>query len=171
MRSGATWRSTVSVLLILLASLCISKVEVYEARVIDVVDGDTFKVIIDGRVERVRVLGIDCPELKPSKNDPAEFGGVPTAILTAFAKEAKIYAEQRLLGKNVTLEIDPAAGKRDRYGRILAYVYVDGEDFGERLLELGLARVYESEFAKKQKYVAIQREAMKKGVGIWGALE
>src|SRR4051794_29543591 len=84
------------------------------ARVLRVVDGDTIKVRLDdGSTERVRYIGIDTPEsVKP--NTPVQ----------CFAKKASHYNASLVAGRAVTLRMDAEA--RDRYGRLLAYVYTDG---------------------------------------------
>lgn len=99
------------------------------------VDGDTSKFRIDGKVETVRYLLIDTPET----NHP-ELGEQP------LGKEASEFTRKMLENANrITLEYD--VEKRDKYGRVLAYVYADGKNVQEALLERGLARVgyiYES---------------------------
>jgi micrococcal nuclease len=123
-----------------------------------VTDGDTLKVTLeDGTEETVRLLLVDTPETKhPSK--PVE----------PFGPEASEFAEEMLEGKEVELELEVA--ERDKYGRLLAYVYVDGRMFNEMLLELGLARVAYV-FPPNVKYVdqfrEIQDIARGKAMGIW----
>ncbi|MBL4953945.1 thermonuclease family protein [Neobacillus sp. YIM B02564] len=123
------------------------------------IDGDTVEVKINGRVEKIRMLCVDTPETHHPRLGVQPFG--PEA--SAFTK--KILA----VGKKV--EIEPGIGDgRDKYGRLLAYIYVDGKMFNEMLLEKGLARVAYI-YAPNTKYVdefyAIQRKAQKKGIGIW----
>jgi micrococcal nuclease len=85
-----------------------------EARVVRVVDGDTIRVELDGRVERVRYIGIDTPEsVKP---------GTP---VQCFAKAASAANKRLIEGREVRLVRDAEA--RDRYGRTLAYVYRAGD--------------------------------------------
>lgn len=91
----------------------------YEARVTSVIDGDTIQVhFIDEilpagceRNERVRFIGVDTPELFTT---PPEY----------FAQEARDYTNQ-FYQKTVMLEFDTVTALRDRYGRLLAYVYYD----------------------------------------------
>ena len=79
-------------------------------RVMRVVDGDTIKVRLGGRVERVRYIGMDTPEsVKP---------GTP---VQCFAKKASAENERLVAGREVRLV--PDVEQRDRYGRLLAYVY------------------------------------------------
>ncbi len=96
------------------------------ARVAKVTDGDTIRVLYRGRDERVRLIGIDTPEV-PWYGGPEECFGV----------EAANYARRRLEGRAVRLI--SGAERRDRYGRLLAYVYLDGELFNLTLVRLGFA--------------------------------
>jgi micrococcal nuclease len=96
-------------------------------RVTRVVDGDTLRVrVASGASERVRVLGIDTPEI----------GECGFRAATEAARELA-------LGRRVALTGDPSQAARDRFERLLAYVRLpDGRDLGEVLLRQGLARVY-----------------------------
>lgn len=128
----------------------------YTAKVTKVVDGDTIKIEKEGLEETVRMIMVDTPEtVHPGK---------PTQ---PFGPEASAFAKEMLEGKEVKLERD--VSERDRYGRILAYVYVNDRMFNEVLLEKGLARV--SAFPPDVKHVdrfrQIQNEAQKAKLGIW----
>jgi micrococcal nuclease len=104
------------------------------ATVQSVVDGDTIAVSIGGRRERVRLLGIDTPELHGA-----------TASARCFGPQAAARARSLLPhGTRVRLVADPSQDRRDRYGRLLAYVYAEGADtsVNERLVAEGDARVY-----------------------------
>ncbi len=101
----------------------------FDASVVATIDGDTIDVRIDdGRVERVRILGADTPETK-DRRKPVQ----------CYGPEASAYTHARLAGRQVSLETDSEV--RDKYGRLLAYVYVDGERFDDELLRLGYARL------------------------------
>ncbi|WP_054670721.1 thermonuclease family protein [Calditerricola satsumensis] len=100
-----------------------------EVQFVEHVDGDTSKFRIDGKVETVRYLLIDTPETKHP-----ELGEQP------LGKEASEFTRKMLENANrITLEYD--VEKRDKYGRVLAYVYADGKNVQEALLKKGLARV------------------------------
>lgn len=124
--------------------------------VTNVVDGDTIDVKIHNKEERVRLLLIDTPETKH-----------PSKPVQAFGPEAFEYTKRALLGKKVGLEKD--VSERDRYGRLLAYIWLDGKMHNAELIEKGLARV--ATFPPDIKYVNYfrekQLEAQKQGVGIW----
>lgn len=126
------------------------------AIVTNVVDGDTIDVMFDNKEERVRLLLIDTPETKH-----------PSKPVQPFGPEAFEFTKSNLLGKKVGLEKD--VSERDRFGRILAYVWIEDKMHNETLIEKGLARV--ATFPPDIKYVdhfrVKQQEAQNKGKGIW----
>jgi len=137
-----------------------------------VVDGDTVDVRYpNGSTDTVRLLGVDTPEVYGG-TDPAEFEGVPEtdagrACLSEAADAASAVAERTLADQQVTLVVDEAADRRGDYGRLLAYVHVDGVDFNYRLLTRGHARVYDSTFARSDQYYAAESTAQGAGTGLW----
>ncbi|HXF72049.1 MAG TPA: thermonuclease family protein, partial [Actinomycetota bacterium] len=127
------------------------------ARVLRVIDGDTVEVRFRGRVEDVRLIGVDTPETV-APGEPVE----------CYGREASAFTERRLEGRRVRLELDVEL--RDPYGRLLAYVWVDGKLFNEVLVREGFAQV--ATFPPNVRYVdrflAAQREARREGRGLWG---
>ena len=100
------------------------------ARVERVVDGDTILVRIDGRSERVRYIGVDTPEsVKPG------------ARVQCFGKAAAAANRRLVAGRQVRLEYD--AEPRDRYGRLLAYVYRDALLVNAELIRQGYGKPLE----------------------------
>ncbi len=94
-----------------------------------VVDGDTIEVDYNGTLEKVRLIGVDTPEsVHPDSSKNTEEG-----IL------ASDYTKAKLEGKQVELEFD--VQQRDQYGRLLAYVWVDGLMYNKTLLEDGVANL------------------------------
>lgn len=124
-----------------------------------VVDGDTFWVINEkGEREKIRLIGIDAPE---SRN-------VFDKKIGYYGKESKDYLTQLLYGKLVKLDAD--IGLTDKYGRTLAYVYLENGTFvNADLIKNGYATVMtvppNVKFADK--FVELQREAMEQGRGLW----
>lgn len=115
-------------------------------------DGDTLTVQIRGQQEKVRLLGIDTPELAQAPWGP----------------RAAAFTRRLAVGHEVRLETD--VQPRDRYGRILAYVHV-----GRTFLNLELARqgyamllTYPPNVAHTADFVAATREARTRGLNIWG---
>lgn len=123
------------------------------------VDGDTFKVIYEGKSQSVRMLLVDTPETSHPK-----LGVQPLGI------EAKEYTKQVLeQADKIELEFD-IGQNRDKYSRLLAYVYVDGVMLQESLLEKGYARVayiYPPNVRYVDQFEAIQKESQRAAIGIW----
>ena len=146
----------------------------YSAQAIRVIDGDTLRVAFpDGSQETVRIVGVDTPEVTPGGNDPDSFAGVTDPwFLSSWGEEASAALRHEVEGREVTVITDRSAGERDRYGRLLAYIHAtDGTDIGELLLSRGLARVYTGEsFARKERYLDVQDNAMRAGIGVWSGM-
>ena len=126
-----------------------------------VVDGDTVDIIIDGKTERVRLIGIDTPETKK-----------PNSPIECFGPEASAYTESILpVGTKVRLERDVVG--RDDYGRLLGYVYrVEDETFvNYEIIRQGYAQPLSIEpnstFAAD--FADAARSAESDGLGIWSA--
>lgn len=131
----------------------------HEATVVKNVDGDTIVINLNGREEKVRMLCIDTPETHH-----------PRLGVQPYGPEASSFTEKTLyVGRKIQVETGIGDG-RDKYGRLLAYIYTDGKMFNETLLEKGLARVAYV-YAPNTKYVdefyAIQKKAQDQGIGIW----
>ena len=143
------------------------------ATVTRVIDGDTVDVTLsDGSTDRVRLLGVDTPEIQ-SANKPGEYGGITNEqCLRQWGFTGKDYANDLLAGKSVTLVLDPIAGDRGTYGRLLAYVEVDGYDFSKLLVEYGLARAaIEWSSSRVLSYVSYQEAAIANNTGLWSCAE
>jgi len=146
----------------------------YKVKVLEVIDGDTIDVLLpNGSVERVRMLGIDTPEKDPEDNEPYEFDSISDLdYLAEWGEKAAQFTESKLEGRYVYIEFDKIAGMRGYYGRLLAYVYLDGTDFTAELVKEGYARVYvEGEFEKEDYYIELENEAKEEGKGIWSILK
>jgi micrococcal nuclease len=134
-------------------------------RVTRVVDGDTVKVrLADGRGTRtVRYIGVDTPEsVKPG--EPVQ----------CFAKQASAFNERLVRGRRVRLKL--GRERTDRYGRMLAYVYVRGASgrfVNGELVRRGYARTLEippnTDFADR--FDRLQRQARERGRGLWRVCE
>lgn len=128
------------------------------ARVVTVIDGDTIDVDLPGGRERVRYIGVDTPETKD-----------PRTGVQPYGPEASAFNTQLVGGKEVCLERDIT--ERDRYGRLLRYVWLsDGTFVNEALLLAGLAVI--STYPPDVKYVdsiylPAQQAAQAAGRGIW----
>lgn len=146
---------------------------IYEAGVVHVIDGDTILVqFTGGDQEKVRFLGIDCPETDVQANSPGEYPGIDDAShLASWGKRASEFTADTIEGRDVLLEFDSLAGTRDPYDRMLAYVTLqDGTDLGALLVSKGMARVYTDEdFSREPDYLELESAARGGKVGLWGS--
>ncbi|GAB6274943.1 MAG: hypothetical protein STSR0004_18080 [Peptococcaceae bacterium] len=142
---------------------------VLKAAVIYVVDGDTIHVRLEnGRKEKVRLIGVDAPE--------------STRVVELYGKEAATYTRKELTDKTVYLELDVA--QRDKYGRLLAYVWlmpprensrteVRKAMFNATLLLVGLAQVMTVPPNVKyaDMFIEFQKEAREAEKGLWATIK
>lgn len=139
-----------------LGSFCYSSDLPATGKVIKVFDGDT--VELEGDV-KVRYLGIDAPEIAHDDN-PAD----------CFGDEARLRNTALVLGRKVRLQYDENE-KYDRYGRLLAYVFLeDGTLVNELLVKEGYAFVLRDNkgFSRLKSFLDAQRDAIKNKRGLWG---
>jgi micrococcal nuclease len=133
-----------------------------QAAFVDVIDGDTIKVFVNGKIESVRYLLIDTPESKSQKT-----------CVQFYAKEAFLRNSELVKSGKVTLEFEQG-NLRDSYGRLLAYVYVDGESVQETLLKEGYARVayiINPPYKYLETYRKEENLAKKQKINIWSKLD
>lgn len=122
------------------------------------VDGDTIAVKMDGRSETIRMIGVDTPETH-RPNTPVQCYGPAAAAHT-----------KSLIGNNkVRLESDETNQNRDRYGRLLRYVYLpDGRLVEEEIIRNGYGFAYTSfPFTKKSDFIAYEKQARQNNRGLW----
>ena len=139
------------------------------ARVIRVVDGDTVSVsFLDGSTDTVRLLGVDTPEMFTA-NKAYEYGNITdTGCLDRWGDLATAFAVETLEGQMIDLVLDPEAGERGFYDRLLAYIVVDDQDFNAKLVEQGYARVYaEGTSSREADYLRLQWAAQAQELGLW----
>ena len=144
----------------LLAHAAVAQSTLAPVTVVRVVDGDTVDVQLeDGRTERVRLIGIDTPEVVD-----------PRTPVQCFGREASTHAHELLDGQPLSLELDPGQGERDAFGRLLAYLWLpDGRNFGEAMIADGYAHgyTYNQPYAYQQAFRAAQAVAISKQAGLW----
>jgi micrococcal nuclease len=129
-----------------------------EYQVVEVVDGDTIKVNIDGTTETLRIIGINTPETVD-----------PRRPVQCFGKEASDKAKELLGGQYVTLERDITQDNRDKYGRLLRFVFINGDDYGKEMIREGYAYeyTYNIPYKYQAEYKEAQRKAKGEGNGLW----
>lgn len=130
------------------------------AAVARVVDGDTVDVQYqDGSIDRLRLIGIDTPEVVD-----------PRKPVQCFGREASAHAHELLDGQTVSIEMDPTQGDRDMYGRLLAYIWLpDGRNFGEVMIADGYAHeyTYNLPYAYRDTFKVAEDGAIANQVGLW----
>ena len=125
-------------------------------KVVSVPDGDTIVVAVGDGTERVRVIGIDTPEIGPKE---------------CFALEAAREARALVQGRTVLLTADPTQDDRDRYGRLLRHVTMaDGRSMAQVLISGGFGReyTYDRAYAGRAEHRSAQTAAQKGRLGIGG---
>ena len=120
--------------------------ESFSGEVVGVTDGDTIKVIKDGKAVRVRLYGIDCPE----KNQ-------------AFGTKAKQFASELVFRKTVTVQVMDT----DRYGRLVGVVWVGESNFNHELVKAGLAWWYKRYAKTDRKLELYETQARINKRGLW----
>lgn len=128
-------------------------------KVIKVIDGDTINVEINEKVETLRLIGIDSPETVD-----------PRKPVQCFGKEASAKAKSLLSGKSVRLESDPTQGERDKYQRLLRYVFLeDGTNFNKLMISEGYAHeyTYNIPYKYQSEFKQAQKEAGENKRGLW----
>lgn len=139
-----------------------------------VVDGDTVEARFpNGEIDTIRLLGVDTPETSYGDVSPGEYEGFESTTaakdhLYNWGQQADQYATTTLADEEVRLVIDEEADRRGYFGRMLAYIYVDGENFNKQLLANGYARLYESDFSKESEFEALEQTARDNDAGLWG---
>jgi micrococcal nuclease len=143
------------------------------ATVTRVIDGDTVEVEFEnGEIDTVRLLGVDTPETALGNVDPPEYEGIPNTTagrdhLYNWGQQASEYATEELEGETVRVATDPESDRRGSFDRLLAYIYVDGENFNLELIEQGYARMYDSTFGQQSEFDDAEGEARSENEGLW----
>jgi endonuclease YncB( thermonuclease family) len=120
----------------------------FQGKVVSVTDGDTIKVLQDGKEVKVRLYGVDTPEKKQD-----------------FGQVAQDYTAKLIAGKNVEVE----AVDEDRYGRTVGIVKEGGQCINEELVRAGYAWVY-PQYCKRVecgKWKGLEEQAREKRLGLW----
>lgn len=128
----------------------------------EVSDGDTIIVNMNGRREIIRMIGVDTPETQH-----------PDRPVECYAQTASEHTRRSLSGKKVRLEADPLNSNRDRYGRLLRYVYLpDGKLFEEQLISEGFGFSYtQFPFEKAEYFESLEAKAEAAKKGLWGSCQ
>jgi len=161
-----------SLLAVIALLLSVSPGNTYnKATVVQVVDGDTLRIEMDGQEQAVRLIGIDTPESKINKK--AKKDSIKTnydvETITAMGKEAARYV-RTLVRKGDTVGLEFDVQKRDKYNRLLVYAYLsDGKMLNEEIVKAGYANImtYPPNVRYQDRFVRAYREARETKRGLY----
>jgi len=117
----------------------------YSQKVVRVIDGDTYDIMINSNIVRVRMYGIDCPEKKQY-----------------YGLNAKLFAESMLLNKDVKVDIS----SKDLYGRSVCKLYLKDIYFNKLMIDSGYAWHY-AKYSKDRYLAASMNIARLNKIGLW----
>jgi micrococcal nuclease len=128
--------------------------------VLSIADGDTITVDMEGKKEKIRFIGVDTPEV---------YHGGSTPPSECYADKAKAYTEASIDGKRVKLVADDKGSNRDKYGRLLRYVYNSQNiPIDEMLVSEGYGFAVDGfSYSKKQEYLSLMKDAEANKKGLW----
>lgn len=131
-------------------------------RVTEFIDGDTIAVSMNGQSEIIRMIGVDTPETHR-----------PETPVQCYAVEASSYTKDIIGTRSVRLEADPINTNRDRYDRLLRYVYLpDGSLLAAKLIDGGYGFAYTNfPFQKTEEFKSLENSAKSAGRGLWSACQ
>ena len=126
------------------------------------IDGDTIAVDMNGAKETIRMIGVDTPETHR-----------PNTPVQCYGPEAAAFTKNLIGSQKVRLQADPLDTNRDRYGRLLRYVYLpDGKLVERELISRGYGFAYTSfPFEKSAEFSALENQAKAAKTGLWGACQ
>lgn len=128
----------------------------YEATFIECVDGDTVKLKVNYKNEAVRLLAVDTPEIG---SDPDYYGPETSEYTCNLVSKAK----------EIRVELDDNASKYDKYGRLLAWVFIEDDLLQSKLVALGYAKVayLYDDYSYTSDLQKLEKKAKKSKLGIW----
>lgn len=127
-------------------------------RVASFEDGDTITIEMDGKEERIRMIGVDTPETKD-----------PRKPVQCFGQAASAFTKNLVGDQPVRLQADPLSSNRDRYDRLLRHVYLpDGRMVQAEIIKQGYGFAYVSfPFTKADEFKKLETEAREDKRGLW----
>ncbi|MEN3015171.1 MAG: thermonuclease family protein [bacterium] len=146
-----------------------NKLNLDKATVVQVIDGDTIKVKINNQIQTVRLIGIDTPESTENKKltRDSQRTQLSEQQIIQMGLKSKQFTKN-VITPIVYLEYD--IQKHDKYGRILAYVYLEnGQMLNYILVKEGYAKVYTipPNVKYQEKFIQAQKEAQTNQKGLW----
>lgn len=125
-----------------------------------VIDGDTFRVATDEGTATIRMIGIDTPETKD-----------PRRPVECFGQEASDKLKELIEGQTVRLEPDPTQDDKDKYGRLLRYVFLNETNINKQMIAEGYAfeYTYQIPYQQQAEFQQAERDAEAAQKGLWAA--
>ncbi len=138
-------------------------------------DGDTFEAEINGKTEKIRMLGIDSPERWDSEkfDRDMERTGRDKKTIQRLGELSYEHTVRLIGSKKVILKPEPGGDNKDKYGRLLRYIYLeDGTFVNMVIVEDGYANAYRKFKLSKQKdFIEAEKKARENKKGLWGSLD
>ena len=133
--------------------------DVHDVTLLECVDGDTAWFLIDGKKEKVRFLAIDAPEIAHEDKEADYYGDNASEYVCKMLKNAK----------NISIEYDVHSDMRDKYDRVLGWIFVDDENLNHLLVSKGYAmvRYVYGDYSYLDEMCASQKKAYQQDLGIW----
>jgi micrococcal nuclease len=153
------------------SDLQVMSADEYSAIIVRVIDGDTYLIRYMGKEEKLRLIGIDTPETTANRKAKKDMNRYEQDIktMTAQGNEARHFVKELIpAGTKIRLEFD--VQRRDQYGRLLAYVYLDnGEMLNEKIIADGYANpmTYPPNVKYNQLFIIKYQEARYQKKGLW----
>jgi micrococcal nuclease len=157
--------------LLIILSFALSLHAQETVKILRVVDGDTLKITYKGKQESIRLIGIDAPEsrVNPRAKREAQRTGEDMKTIVTMGKEATQFVNTLVKsGDKVSIEFD--VEKRDKYGRLLGYVYLsNGKMLNEEIVKSGYANLLTipPNIKYQDRFVRAYREARGNNRGLW----
>ena len=131
--------------------------------VLSIADGDTITVDMEGKKEKIRFIGVDTPEVAHNSGEVSQ----------CYGDKAKAFMEASIDGKRVKLVADDKGSNRDKYGRLLRYVYnYQNLSLDETLVSEGYGFAVDGfNYSKKESYLGLMAQAEQNRKGLWAVCE
>jgi micrococcal nuclease len=127
--------------------------------VTNIIDGDTVEGRYNGKIEKLRLIGIDAPET-----------GSPYRTKECFGTEATAHLKQLLHNKSLTVQTDPSQDERDKYARLLGYLITeDQKNIAQQMILAGMAEeyTYKNTYQYQDLFREAEKEAKQNKQGMW----
>lgn len=139
-----------------------SELQPGQYQVLSFEDGDTITVDMNGKSERIRMIGVDTPETQD-----------PRVPVQCFGRVASEFTKSLIGTDPVRLEADPTNTNRDRYNRLLRYIYLpDGRLVNAEIIKQGYGFAYTLfPYEKLEEFREIEASARQQNLGLWGSCD